>query len=110
TIDTANPTVAVNIVDGSLSDTDNSSQVTFVFSEVPVGFSNADLTVVGGTLSTVAADLVLDPTGKTYTATFTAADDFDGTGSVTVTAGGYTDAALNLGGSGSDSVTIDTAN
>jgi len=50
TIDTLNPTVAVNIVDASLSDGDPTSKVTFTFSEAPVGFSAADLTVVGGTL------------------------------------------------------------
>ena len=32
-IDTLNPTVAVDIVDASLNDTDNSSLVTFAFSE-----------------------------------------------------------------------------
>ena len=43
-----------------------------------------------------------------YTATFTADDGFDGTGSVTVTADSYTDAAGNPGGGGTDTVTIDT--
>ncbi|WP_031245687.1 Ig-like domain-containing protein, partial [Mesorhizobium sp. LNJC384A00] len=33
TIDTLNPSVIVNIVDGALSDTDNNSNVTFTFSE-----------------------------------------------------------------------------
>ncbi len=110
TIDRLNPTVAVKIADGSLADGDASSQVTFTFSEVPVGFTNADLTVVGGTLSPVTQDLALDPSGKTYTATFTATDNFDGTGSVAVTAGSYTDAAGNTGAAGSDTVTIDRLN
>ena len=51
-----------------------------------------------------------DGTGKIWTATYTATDDFDGTGSVTLANDSYTDAALNLGSGGSDSVTIDTAN
>ena len=42
-----------------------------------------------------------------YTATFTAADGFAGTGSVSVAAGSYTDAAGNAGGAGSDVVAID---
>ena len=46
----------------------------------------------------------------TWTATFTADDDFDGTGSVTVS-GEYTDAVGNVGATGAtDSVDIDTEN
>ena len=52
---------------------------------------------------------MLDPTGKIYTATFTATDGFNGSGSVSVTAGSYTDAAGNLGGPGSDTVQIETS-
>ncbi|RWI92888.1 MAG: hypothetical protein EOR21_17345 [Mesorhizobium sp.] len=105
TIDRVNPTVAVNIVDTALSDSDNSSVVTFTFSEAPVSFTAADITATHGTISGLAA--TADP--LVYTATFTADDGFTGTGSVSVTAGSYTDAALNLGGAGSDTVGIDTA-
>ena len=35
--------MAVDIVDGALSDGDNSSLVTFTFSEAPVGFDAADI-------------------------------------------------------------------
>ena len=45
-----------------------------------------------------------------WTAQFAAPDGFTGTGSVTVVSDSYTDAALNLGGAGSDSVTIDRTN
>src|SRR6185503_13019794 len=109
TIDTQNPTVAVNIVDGALSDTDNSSVVTFTFSEAPVGFTAADISATHGTVTGLTQDLVGDPSGKTYTATFTADDGFTGIGSVSVT-GSYTDAALNLGSGCSDNVTIATEN
>src|SRR5204862_3464285 len=57
TIDTANPSVVVDIVDGSLNDGDNASQVTFTFSEEVSADTVADLasgtgiTVSGGTLS-----------------------------------------------------------
>src|SRR5437868_4947039 len=44
------------------------------------------------------------------TATYTATDGAETTGSVTVTAGSYTDVAGNLGSSGTDSVPIDTKN
>ena len=106
TIDRLNPTVAVNIVDGSLNDGDASSQVTFTFSEAPVGFTAADITAVGGTVTGLTA--TADP--LVYTATFTATDGFSGTGSVAVTADSYTDAAGNTGAAGSDTVTIDRLN
>jgi Ca2+-binding RTX toxin-like protein len=106
-IDTLNPSVTVSIVDTSLSDTDNSSVVTFTFTEVPSGFTNDDLTIVGGTLSTVTQDLGLDPSGKTYTATFTATDEFSGTGTVTVGTA-WQDVAGNAGVGDDDTVTIDT--
>ena len=61
---------------------------------------------MGGSLSAGS----FDGTGKIWTATYTATDDFDGTGSVTLANDSYTDAALNLGSGGSDSVTIDTKN
>ena len=104
--DTTPPTVVVDIVDTSLFDGDNSSEVAFTFSEAPVGFSLDDITAVGGTVTGLAA--TADP--LVYTAIFTADDDFDGTGSVSVAAGSYTDLAGNLGGAGSDDVIIDTEN
>ncbi|WP_287371260.1 Ig-like domain-containing protein, partial [Mesorhizobium sp.] len=95
TIDRANPTVTVDIVSDTLTDADPTSDITFTFSEAPVGFSLADITAAGGTLSGLAA--TSDP--LVYTATFTANDGFTGAGSVSVAAGSYTDAALNAGGS-----------
>ena len=105
-IDRTNPTVTVAIAAGSLSDTVSGSLVTFTFSEAPVGFTDADLDVVGGTVTDLVA--TVDP--LIWTAQFTATDGFAGTGSVTVVSDTYTDTALNLGSSGSDSVTIDRTN
>ena len=70
--------------------------MTFTFTEAPVDFTAADITAVGGTVSglTVTADPLV------YTATFTATDGFSGTGSVSVTAGSYTDATGNPGTGG----------
>ncbi|AXS79270.1 Ig-like domain-containing protein [Dechloromonas sp. HYN0024] len=104
TIDTTAPSVVVNIVDASLNNADKVSSVTFTFSEAPVGFTLADITAVGGTVSGLAA--TADP--LVYTATFTANDGFTGNGSVTVTNGSYTDAALNAGTGNNDTVGIDT--
>ena len=103
-IDTRNPTVAVDIVDASLSSTDNSSQVTFNFSEAPgASFTQEDITASHGTISNFA---MVDATH--YTATLTAEGAFLGAGSVSVAAGSYTDAAGNTGAAGSDTVTINT--
>ncbi|MCX6099578.1 MAG: Ig-like domain-containing protein [Candidatus Bipolaricaulota bacterium] len=103
-IDTQNPTVTVAIVDASLYDGDPSSSVTFTFSEATTNFVVGDLTLVGGTISGFGGS------GTSYTATFTATDGVDVIGSVTVDAGSYTDAAGNLGSTGSDTVDIDTQN
>ena len=66
----------------ALSDSDNSSLVTFTFSEAVTDFGNADVTVAGGTLGTMTTG----DGGVTWTATFTATDGFETTGSVTVDA------------------------
>ena len=105
TIDTLNPTLAVDIVNASLNDGTNSSLVSFEFSEDVAGFDNSDVSVSGGTLSNFTS---VD--GDTYTATFTASDGVETTGSVSVAAASYTDIAGNNGGAGSDTVTIDTKN
>ena len=109
-IDTENPTVGVAfaIEGGTLADVGDSSVVTFTFSEAPGdSFSNDDITVEGGELSTVTVD---PDNPLVYTATFTADQDFTGTGSVTVDAESYTDVVLNLGETGGDTVAIDTEN
>ncbi|MDA7492620.1 DUF4347 domain-containing protein, partial [bacterium] len=106
-IDTANPSANVEIAESSLSDTVNTSTVTLTFTEIPSDFvPSNDLAVSGGTLSGGSFDV----TEKIWTATFTANDDFDGTGSVTLANNSYTDAEFNLGSGDSDSVVIDTAN
>ncbi len=103
--DNTPPTVTVDIVDASLNDGDNSSLVTFEFSEDVAGFDNSDVNVSGGTLS----DFTLVD-GSSYQATFTADDAVETTGSVSVAAASYTDVAGKDGGAGSDTVTIDTLN
>jgi Ca2+-binding RTX toxin-like protein len=105
TIDTKNPTLAVDIVDTSLNDGDNSSQVTFQFSETVNGFTVGDVSVSGGTLSNFT-----QVDGNSYTAIFTADDAVETTGSVSVAAASYSDVAGNQGGAGTDTVTIDTKN
>ncbi|MBK7675191.1 MAG: Ig-like domain-containing protein [Candidatus Accumulibacter sp.] len=106
TVDTAAPSVVVDIVDTSLNSGDKVSTVTFTFSDAPSGFDLTDVTAVGGTLSGLAVSLT-DP--KVYTALFTATDGFTGIGSVSVADASYTNAAGNLGTGNNDTVAIDTA-
>jgi Ca2+-binding RTX toxin-like protein len=104
TIDTQAPTATVDIVLAALNENSGTSNVTFTFSEAPVGFDLSDVTVVGGTISGFAGS------GTSYSALFTPTLNFNGTASISVAAGSYTDAAGNLGGSGSDSITINSVN
>jgi Ca2+-binding RTX toxin-like protein len=110
TIDTVAPTVTVDIVDPSLSDSDNSSEVTFTFSEEIAGFTEADVTVGAG-LSLVTGSLVQDSGNPLlWTARVTAANDFDGTVSISIANSAFTDPAGNSGVGDSDEVDIDTEN
>ena len=95
----------MDIVDPSLSDSDNSSVVTFTFSEAPTNFDASDITPVGGSISGFTA--TANP--LVYTAIFTATDGFSGTGSVSVGPALH-DAAGNPGVGGSDNVSIDRLN
>ena len=105
-IDTKNPSVSIDIVDLTLNDADPESVVNFTFSEPPVGFEIGDVTAVNGVMS----DLVMD-NSTTYHATFTADDNQDGTGTVTVDAGNFSDAMGNANIAASpDTVLIDRLN
>nr|WP_232023872.1 Ig-like domain-containing protein [Microcystis viridis] len=88
-----------------MNDADNSSLVNFEFSETVNGFTAGDVSVSGGTLSNFT-----QVDGNSYTATFTADDAVETTGSVSVAAASYSDVAGNTGGAGTDTVTIDTKN
>ncbi|MFD1262626.1 Ig-like domain-containing protein, partial [Thauera mechernichensis] len=96
-VDTLAPSVNVTInPDGTVS---------FVFSEAPVGFEAADVVVTNGSIS----NLVQDPTDPTrWTADLTPAAGFEGTVTVEVPAGSYTDVAGNAGSGDSDSTAVDT--
>ncbi|WP_429062380.1 Ig-like domain-containing protein [Aeromonas veronii] len=103
-VDTAAPSVVVDIVDDKLTVGETSS-VTFTFSEKVKGFEVGDLTVVGGTVT----DLKTTDGGKTWTGTFTPTPGFEGSASVTVNNGSYTDLNGNVGTGGSDTAPVDTA-
>ena len=106
TVDTVAPSVGVVFsATGPLTDSSNTSLVTFTFSETVNGFNNDDLQLVGGTLSDVSLD-----GGSTCTATFTASDNYSGDASVTVNNQCYTDLAGNWGAGGSGTVAVNTLN
>jgi len=102
--DSDHPTVTVDILASSLHDTDNSSTVTFEFSEPVEGFDLADVSVFGGSLTSL---LQIAP--DSFIAEFMADDHVQITGSATVD-GTYADRAGNSGSRGADNVTIDTLN
>ncbi|MGH8389206.1 MAG: Ig-like domain-containing protein, partial [Pseudomonas sp.] len=66
TIDTVLPTATIVVADNALR-IGETSLVTITFSEAVSGFSNADLTIVNGTLTSVSSS----DGGVTWTATFT---------------------------------------
>ena len=103
-IDTVAPTLNITITDPILK-ADETTVVTFTFSEKVIGFSNDDITVPNGTLSNVeTAD-----DGKTWTAIFTPTEDIKEDINVFEVGDGFTDIADNIGISkNSDNFTIAT--
>lgn len=76
--DTIKPTLVITLDDTALNIGDT-ALVTFTFSEAPVGFDNADVTVENGTIDTIAGS------GTVYTATLTpTAGVEDATNKITV--------------------------
>ncbi|WP_339447932.1 Ig-like domain-containing protein [Pseudomonas sp. EA_5y_Pfl2_R50] len=105
-IDTQRPTATIVMADTALKIGDT-SLVTITFSEAVVGFTNADLTIANGTLSSVSSA----DGGITWTATFTpTASITDASNLITLDNTGIADLAGNAGSGTTDSVNyaIDT--
>ena len=88
-VDTVAPTVAITRAGGGSVRNGATDTITFTLSEPATNFVAADVTVRGGTLSGFAG------AAAGYTAVFTPTPGFGGTATVTVAAGGFTDAAGN---------------
>src|SRR5450756_2133195 len=103
-VDTVTPTVAVATNNTDVNLVNNTATATFTFSEAPTGFTAANITANGGTISNFTQ---VDATH--YTATFTAAAATDiSNGSVTVNSAWH-EANGNLGtGSTSTPFVVDT--
>ncbi|MNF41061.1 BNR/Asp-box repeat protein [compost metagenome] len=105
-IDTVRPTATIVLADTTLS-ADETSLVTITFSEAVSGFTNADLSIANGTLTSVSSS----DGGITWTATFTPTAGVNDTSNViTLNNTGVTDVAGNTGGgtTNSGNYTIDT--
>jgi hypothetical protein len=104
-IDLKAPTTPTIVFADTALKVGETSLVTITFNEAITGFANGDLTVQGGTLSTVAST----DGGITWTATFTPTVDLEDTTNVVTLANTYTDVAGNGGvGATSANYSIDT--
>ena len=99
--DTTAPTVAITTSDNALAANERAT-ITFTLSEDSADFTEDDVTVSGGTLSSFSG------TGTTYTATFTPADNSIADGVVSIDAGKFTDAAGNANTAGSITMSVNT--
>ena len=105
TLDRSGPTVAITADKPALK-AGESATLTFAFSEIPHGFTLADVTVANGTLGELVA--TADP--KVFTAVFTPAQNVTNPEqAVVVAAASYTDVAGNQGAAGDTALAIDTA-
>ncbi|WDY55825.1 Ig-like domain-containing protein [Pseudomonas sp. PSKL.D1] len=105
-IDTQRPTATIVMSDTALR-IGETSLVTFTFSEAVTGFSNADVSIVNGTLSAVSSS----DGGITWTATFTPTSNItDATNLITLDNTGLSDLAGNAGSgtTNSNNYAIDT--
>ncbi|MYM23000.1 DUF4347 domain-containing protein [Duganella sp. FT135W] len=103
-LDTTPPTVAISS-DSSTLKAGQSATISFTFSEAPSGFTVGDLIASGGTLSGFAA--TANP--LVYTVVLTPTPGYNGSASVTLGNGLYTDIAGNLGSGGSaPAISVDT--
>jgi hypothetical protein len=98
-IDTARPTASIVVADTALA-VGETSLVTITFSEAVTGFTNADLTIANGSLSSVSSG----DGGVTWTATLTpTASINDASNLITLANTGVQDAAGNTGSGTTDS-------
>jgi len=99
TVDTVRPTATIVVADNALN-IGETSLVTITFSEAVSGFTNADLTIANGTLTTVSSS----DGGVTWTATFTPTSNVtDATNLITLDNSGVQNGSGNTGSGSTDS-------
>jgi hypothetical protein len=99
TINTVRPTVAVtsNVAAGTTLHAGDTATLTFTLSAASSNFTDADVTVTGGTLSNWTP-----VSGTSYTATYTPDANSKAPGSVSVSSGTFANAAGNTNADGED--------
>ncbi|WP_299184368.1 Ig-like domain-containing protein [uncultured Aquimarina sp.] len=98
------PTVSISLSDVALT-MGETSTITFTFSEVPIGFTSADVTVQNGALS----GFMVTANPAIYTGLFTPTPNIQDATNIISVGTGYTDAAGNTGvAADSDNYTINT--
>lgn len=102
-VDTQAPSLTIATGSSSLKAGETTS-VTFTFDEAPSGFTNDEVSVTNGTLSTVT--VTSDP--MVYSATFTPSASTTDTATITVATGAYSDDAGNDGTGDNTTISIDT--
>jgi ELWxxDGT repeat protein len=102
TVDTVVPTVAMTRAGFATLKTGDTDTITFRLSEASANFVATDVTATGGTISNFSGS------GTSYTATFTPAATFQGTASITVAAGAFTNATGNPNPASSLAVPVDS--
>ncbi|WP_367986681.1 Ig-like domain-containing protein [Vibrio sp. NTOU-M3] len=101
-IDTLPPTISVS-ADKSSVKNGETAQITFTLSEASADFEANDISVTGGTLSTLSGS------GKSYSITFTPTADSTTDGVISVGTNKFSDAAGNLNTSGASiTLTVDS--
>ncbi len=94
--DTQAPTVTITSDKASVGGNDGvtveTATLTFTLSEPSTDFIASDVVVVNGSIGTLTAN----GTNDVYTATFTPNSDFNGTATVDINAGAFTDPATNV--------------
>ena len=101
--DNTPPTIAITSNQASLT-AGQTATITFILSEASTTFTDADVTVSGGTLSNFTGS------GTTYTATFTPATNSTANGVIYVDSTKFTDAAGNNNADGTDANNTVTLN
>ncbi|MBA5248949.1 MAG: hypothetical protein FE834_05370, partial [Gammaproteobacteria bacterium] len=98
TIDTVAPTLNIVTTATELK-AGQSTVISFIFTEPPIGFTNEDIVLEGGTLSTVTVKADND---KVYTATFTPSENSTTKATISVGSNKFEDAAGNKNTDGGD--------
>jgi subtilisin-like proprotein convertase family protein len=101
-VDAARPTVTISRTGIGALSVGQTATITFATSEVVINFGPADVSVVGGFLSGFTG------TGSVYTALLTPATGFEGTATITIAAGAFTDTAGNGTPGASLAIPVDT--